>query len=128
MTAVLSANTDQVQFWNEVQGPKWVRLQERIDATLDPIGDAALAKLAVQRGERVLDVGSGCGTNTLTLVEQAGPEGHVTGVDISKPMIAHARERAAKVETVEFVYRLEDRRVVIAAVPLRGPRPSRRDE
>lgn len=98
-----TASADQIDFWNEVQGPKWVRLQERIDATLGPIGDAAMAKLAPRDGEHILDVGSGCGTTSLTIADKVGPQGKVTGADISKPMIEHARERAKSVEAIDFI-------------------------
>jgi SAM-dependent methyltransferase len=87
---------DQITFWNQVQGPKWVRLQERIDPTLSPIGDAVMARLAPKAGEHVLDVGCGCGQTSLALAERVGPEGSVTGADISKPMLEHARSRTAQ--------------------------------
>jgi len=85
---------EQHQFWNKVQGPKWVRLQERIDRTMNPISEAAIDRLAVQPGEHVLDVGCGYGSTSLALAEQAGAGGHVTGADISRPMLTLARERA----------------------------------
>ncbi len=46
----------------------------------------------VKAGDRVLDVGCGCGDTTLRLAARGAT---ATGVDISKPMLARARERAA---------------------------------
>jgi ubiquinone/menaquinone biosynthesis C-methylase UbiE len=43
----------------------------------------------------VLDVGCGTGANLPHLVAAVGPTGHVTGVDLSGAMAAHARTRAA---------------------------------
>jgi len=87
---------DQHAFWNEVQGPKWVRLHERINPTLEPIGLATMDRLAPKPGEQVLDVGCGCGETSLALAARVVPGGKVTGIDISKPMLALAQERAAR--------------------------------
>ena len=91
-----AVNAEQIEFWNEVQGDKWVRLQDRIDAMLQPVGQAAIERLSLRPGERVLDVGCGCGTTTMKLAEQVGSGGGALGADISRPMLAHANERAAK--------------------------------
>jgi SAM-dependent methyltransferase len=60
-----------------------------------------MAFAAPERGMHVLDIGCGCGTTTLKLAEACAP-GRVLGVDISAPMLAAARARAADA-TVEFV-------------------------
>jgi SAM-dependent methyltransferase len=52
----------------------------------------------------VIDIGCGCGTTTLALAEMVGPQGSVTGVDISMPMLGHAKARAAQAKsTAQFV-------------------------
>lgn len=89
-----SANADQIEFWNEVQGDKWVRLQERTDTVLGPFAQDAISALGLRAGMHVLDIGCGCGTTSLAIAEAIGTDGSVTGVDISRPMIAWARERA----------------------------------
>ncbi len=94
--ATEAPNAEQIEFWNEVQGDKWVRLQDRIDAMLQPVGHAAIERLSLRPGERVLDVGCGCGTTTMELAERVGSGGAVVGADISRPMLTHASERAAK--------------------------------
>jgi SAM-dependent methyltransferase len=43
----------------------------------------------------LLDVGCGCGRTSLVLAERVAPGGEVTGLDISRPMLEVARERAA---------------------------------
>ena len=88
-------NAEQIEFWNDVQGDKWVRLQERTDAMLLPVGHAGIERLAPRPGERILDIGCGCGTTTMELAERVGPGGGVLGADISHPMLAHASKRAA---------------------------------
>jgi ubiquinone/menaquinone biosynthesis C-methylase UbiE len=51
--------------------------------------------LRLRSGDHVLDVGCGTGANLPHLVAAVGPTGHVTGVDLSGAMAAHARTRAA---------------------------------
>jgi arsenite methyltransferase len=59
----------------------------------------------LQPGERVLDLGSGAGTDSLIAAQMVGPEGRVTGIDMTPPMLAKARAAAAElgVSNVEFV-------------------------
>lgn len=90
-----SPNAEQIRYWNETSGPKWVARQAALDGQLAPLGRMVADRLAVAPGERVIDVGCGCGESTLELARRVGPGGHVLGVDISKPMLARAGERAA---------------------------------
>ncbi|SHL21072.1 Methyltransferase domain-containing protein [Pseudonocardia thermophila] len=53
----------------------------------------AFALELVEPGARVLDVGCGAGTLTALLVDPAGPEGSVLGVDLTRANLATARER-----------------------------------
>ena len=59
----------------------------------------------LQPGERVLDVGSGAGTDSLVAAQMVGPDGHVTGIDMTPEMLAKARRAAAEMgaTNVEFV-------------------------
>src|SRR5947208_6654176 len=56
-------------------------------------------------GERVLDLGSGAGTDSLVAAQMVGEHGHVTGIDMTPEMLATARIAAAEmgVANVEFV-------------------------
>lgn len=60
---------------------------------------------ALERGEAVLDVGSGAGTDSLIAAQMVGAEGRVTGIDMTQEMLAKARAAAAemKAPNVEFV-------------------------
>jgi SAM-dependent methyltransferase len=80
------------QSFIEKGGEAWARLQDRTDALIEPLGRIAIDRLGVAAGERILDVGCGCGQTLLQLAERAGPSGHVLGVDISPPMLGRARE------------------------------------
>ncbi|HEY2773238.1 MAG TPA: class I SAM-dependent methyltransferase [Candidatus Binatia bacterium] len=99
------ANAEQIAFWNDVGGPRWVREQALLDEQLDPVGRQAIDASGVRAGEMVIDVGCGCGSTSLELARRVGPRGKVTGVDISRPMLHLARERAAResLAQTEFV-------------------------
>ena len=56
-------------------------------------------------GERVLDLGSGAGTDSLIAAQMVGDQGHVTGIDMTREMLAKARAAAGEMgaRNVEFV-------------------------
>jgi SAM-dependent methyltransferase len=56
-------------------------------------------------GERVLDLGSGAGTDSLVAAQMVGAEGYVTGIDMTPAMLAKARAAATEmgVANVDFV-------------------------
>jgi SAM-dependent methyltransferase len=62
-----------------------------------------LGRLAL--GERVLDLGSGAGTDSLIAAQMIGDTGRVTGIDMTPKMLAKARAAASEmgVENAEFV-------------------------
>jgi SAM-dependent methyltransferase len=88
-------NAEQITFWNEQSGAKWVAEQERLDRMIAPYGERAMAALAPAAGASIVDVGCGCGGTTLELGRRVTSRGSVLGVDISEPMLARARQRAA---------------------------------
>src|SRR5256884_6865335 len=47
-------------------------------------------------GERVLDLGSGAGTDSLVAAQMVGAAGRVTGIDMTVEMLAKARAAAAE--------------------------------
>jgi arsenite methyltransferase len=59
---------------------------------------ATRALLALQPGERVLDIGSGPGFLAAEMAAEVGAEGRVVGVDPSESMLEMARGRGAPVE------------------------------
>jgi SAM-dependent methyltransferase len=87
-------NAAQVAYWNDTAGPTWVTMQDVMDVQLGDLGLKAVAALGVRPGERVIDVGCGCGGTTIELARRVGEAGRVLGADISAPMLAVARQRA----------------------------------
>src|SRR5215510_10399554 len=52
----------------------------------------------LKAGERVLDLGSGAGTDSLVAAQMVGEQGRVTGIDMTAAMLAKARAAAAEME------------------------------
>jgi SAM-dependent methyltransferase len=102
------ANPEQKSYWSQQAGPVWVTHQERLDRQIGPHGERALALLAPAAGERVLDIGCGCGGSSLLLAERVGPSGQVLALDLSEPMLARARERAAAAGLANLRFRAAD--------------------
>jgi SAM-dependent methyltransferase len=50
----------------------------------------------LERGERVLDLGSGAGTDSLVAAQMVGPAGSVEGIDMTPEMVSKARAAAAE--------------------------------
>ncbi|HEV7386163.1 MAG TPA: methyltransferase domain-containing protein [Phenylobacterium sp.] len=100
-----SPNLDQATYWTHSAGPTWVELNDDLDRQIAPLGAAAMAALAPKPGDRIIDIGCGCGQTVLALAEAVGLQGRVLGVDISEPMLAVARRRAdaAGATAVQFL-------------------------
>ena len=94
MAAADEINADMLSFWNGKGGHTWVARQEHTDITLAPVTDALVAFAAPRAGERVVDIGCGCGAPTLEFARAVGPSGRVAGSDISGPMLAEGERRA----------------------------------
>jgi SAM-dependent methyltransferase len=92
--SVTGPNAEQIQYWNEAAGETWAAREDVLDQTIAPIGERVLALAAASPGERVVDVGCGCGATTLELARQVGLKGAVLGVDVSRPMLGRALARA----------------------------------
>jgi SAM-dependent methyltransferase len=98
----MEPNAEQVQYWTETAGPKWVRYEALLDGQLRPLGVAVMERAGITAGERVVDVGCGCGDTSVTLGRRVGAKGAVLGVDISAPMLERAQQRAAEQTHVRF--------------------------
>jgi SAM-dependent methyltransferase len=97
------ANQDQADHWNGEEAEHWVAEQARYDDMLSAFVDMLLDAAHVASGDRVLDVGCGCGATTIAAARAAAPA-QVIGIDLSQPMLARAGVNASStgVENVAF--------------------------
>ncbi|HXZ67456.1 MAG TPA: class I SAM-dependent methyltransferase [Alphaproteobacteria bacterium] len=89
-------NSAQREAWNGIMGDSWSTFQDALDEMMQPVSAKLFAAADIKSGERVLDVGCGCGPTTIAIAKLVAPKGHVTGVDISGLLLQSARERSAK--------------------------------
>jgi SAM-dependent methyltransferase len=95
-------NSAQAEYWTSVAGPKWTDHQEHQDQVLGPVSDLLIAAANPKPGDRVIDVGCGCGATTIDFAARVRPGGQVLGLDVSEPMLARARERAPRDLPIRF--------------------------
>jgi len=96
-------NADQIAYWNGPGGQHWTDRQQAQDTLLAPVSDILIDRAKVRAGERIVDVGCGCGATSIVFAQKVGPTGHALGVDISVPMLARARQNAPQDAPVDFV-------------------------
>ena len=96
-------------------GRPLARLLGYDEAWLDGIPEPTIASFAgtgnpfslgtLRRGERVVDVGSGAGIDSLIASRMVGPAGRVVGVDMTPAMLERARASAAELGTTNVEFR-----------------------
>ncbi len=96
-------NADQIAYWNGPGGQHWTERQQVQDILLAPVSDILIDRAKPKAGERIVDVGCGCGATTVAFAQKVGPTGHVSGIDVSAPMLARARQTAPAGMPVDFV-------------------------
>jgi SAM-dependent methyltransferase len=93
-----AGNTAQADYWNGVAGQRWRDRQDHQDEVLKPVSGRLITVADPKPGEKVIDVGCGCGATTIDFAQRVAPGG-----DISEPMLARARERAEPGLRARFV-------------------------
>ncbi|MGH2790840.1 MAG: class I SAM-dependent methyltransferase [Actinomycetota bacterium] len=105
MASATTQNEDWIRRWATDDGLHYVAEADRYDNLNGPSGKEMLDAAHLQTGERVLDVGCGSGAITIEAARRVQPGGAVLGVDVSPPLLALARERAAAAgaDDIEFI-------------------------
>jgi 2-polyprenyl-3-methyl-5-hydroxy-6-metoxy-1,4-benzoquinol methylase len=75
-------NADQIAYWNGPNGQRWTDRQSEQDVLLTPVTDVLIDRAAARAGERIIDIGCGCGDTSMVLAGRVAPTGFVLGVDI----------------------------------------------
>lgn len=84
----------------------WEELDAREARLTAGVTARMLALAGVAAGQRVLDLGAGCGHPSLEAAAIVGPRGRVRGVDPSAPAIAIARRRASALGLAQAEFEL----------------------
>lgn len=101
-------NQEMSELWNGPVSRAWVDAPDRYDRTLEGFLPVVLEAAALEPGDRVLDVGCGSGALARAAYDRVSPDGSVTGVDISAPLVALARERSPGIEVVQADAQVHD--------------------
>jgi SAM-dependent methyltransferase len=96
-------NAAQAEYWSGPVGRRWRDRQEHQDEVLRPVSERLIAAAKPRPGEKVIDVGCGCGATTIDFAERVAPGGEALGLDISELMLSLARERARADLPARFV-------------------------
>jgi SAM-dependent methyltransferase len=94
--APVQPGVDQKTLWNGSAGRAWVHNQRLLDQLFAPFEALLASDGVLGAATHVLDVGCGTGATTLAIARRLGAQGACVGIDLSEPMIAVARNRAAQ--------------------------------
>ena len=95
MSSAGEIRSQQKAHWDGDGGEAWVETQAIMDAMFSKIADRLAATAAEHGARQILDVG--CGTGAVSIASaKAVPDAAITGIDISSPMLALARQRAER--------------------------------
>jgi SAM-dependent methyltransferase len=105
-----ATNAAQALRWNGESGEFWVTHRERHLAGHQNLVPHLFGAAAISPGDRVLDIGCGCGATTITAASAAhgtelGLGGYAVGLDLSGVMLGVAQQlaRQAEVRNIGFV-------------------------
>ncbi|MFT4823368.1 MAG: SAM-dependent methyltransferase [Halioglobus sp.] len=90
----MTDNTEQAEFWNGRMGDAWVTVEDNIDKMMAPMTESAISVLAPAMGQRIIDIGCGCGSTSI-MIADTGAE--VWGIDIADKMIRQAKSKSSNV-------------------------------
>jgi SAM-dependent methyltransferase len=104
----VQANAEQAERWNGPSGQYWIRHLDRHMAEHQNLTPHLFWAAGIMPGERVLDVGCGCGQTTIAAARTAhdgAGRGGALGLDLSAPMLDVARRLTCRdaVANVAFV-------------------------
>ncbi|MEA5163002.1 class I SAM-dependent methyltransferase [Cereibacter johrii] len=89
----MDVNQAQEDYWTSSAGLKWIEHERVLDAAMAGMLDVMLNAANISPSARILDIGCGTGASTIDASRRA-PNGHVLGLDISRPLLDRASTRA----------------------------------
>ncbi len=104
-TAETDANATERKRWND---PFWSEVWPKRERFTESVTPRLLRALALEPGERVLDIGCGGGPATSAAAKAVGSSGRAVGADISAPLIKLARDRVAAAGLKNVSFEIKD--------------------
>lgn len=106
-------NAENQEAWEGVLFERFTEYRHIVTTGLGNHGTRALEIYPPSPGDRVLDVGCGFGDLTLQIAGLVGPDGHVTGADISRMFVEQARKEAAEAGCANVSFEAADLQVEV---------------
>lgn len=103
----MTGNKSQADYWSSSSGQKWISFEEELDTVFEVVNEFLIDRAKPLAGERIVDIGCGTGATTRAFAELVGSDGFLSAIDISQPLLDHARSREAEIKT-KTEYRLID--------------------
>jgi SAM-dependent methyltransferase len=110
-------NAEAIQAWDGPLFDRWVKFRHVVTTGLGAHGDAALALVPPEEGQRVLDIGCGLGDTTQQIAALVGAAGEAVGVDAAANFIDAATAEAAEAGVENAKFFVAD----VQSDPLGGP-------
>jgi SAM-dependent methyltransferase len=104
------ANIEQANWWDADEGEYWTQHEERYHRSTARHYRHLVEAAAIHPGERVLDIGCGCGQSTRDAARAAAP-GAVLGVDLSRAMLERARQRTREEQLANVTFEHADAQI-----------------
>jgi len=102
-----TANDEQAAYWNGDEAEHWLANEHRYERMLVAFNAHLLEAAGIDRFDRVLDIGCGCGSTTRAAGGVAA-EGRALGIDLSKEMLRRAELTTRKKGLANVVYEHAD--------------------
>ena len=100
-------NQAQADYWSSESGLKWIEFEDELNLIFGAVDRKLIDLSDPVPSERVLDIGCGTGATSREFSKHIGSNGTICAVDISSPLIAHARGLSSKSPS-EIQYHLAD--------------------
>lgn len=104
MSEAADYSNEFVEFWNDTLADKFERFREILMNGLSYHSRVPLARLSLEPGSRIVDVGCGWGDTAIELAGKTGPGGFVLGLDCVDRFLDKGRQdaQAAGLKNVRF--------------------------
>jgi len=105
MTGAAGDNLGFIECWNEVLTPKWMRFRHLLAGNGAVHSNLAYPLFGIRQGDRVIDIGCGCGETCLEIGRLVGESGEVLGLDCTERFleVAEAERRQAGQGNVRYL-------------------------